>query len=386
MKVQIRRGCARCLAFCLAGLLLSGCAPSPTPMDNSADNEVSIATSTESSGTSPTESASSLADTTDRSTTTAKAPISTTTAKTTAATTTAQAASVEATTQATRPRPTLPQPQGTGSLDSRTYKSKTRIGDWGGPAYAVYSNKGYNRASIDVELSQVEINMTRRSDKKTLVGYIFLGMNIYHPTDGYWVNCLDAGIGYDGATGEWTIFHFIYDVSVSGQNKWYKSHRALDPTHDYRLILDCSKSNGWVTLTAYDITDDRTADSIEFQARYALKDGSNVDFLQDYAIDMKDDLLRDAQGNVYNTPETAEDISDAGWKGIILYSTNENVYLRNIKITNATLNDQPWTSGKTRLRGCSPDYQQADIGYDVVKVTQANFDTCCRIDMDLNYG
>lgn len=340
-------------------------------------------------GASQTENASSTADTTasaaDQSTTTAKASTSATNSKTTVTATTTKVSAIATTTKATGPRPTLPQPQGTDSLDSRTYKSKTRIGDWGGPAYAVYSNKGYNRASIDVELSDVEISMTRRSDGKTLVGYIFLGMNIYHPTGGYWVNCLDAGIGYDGATGEWTIFHFIYDVSAAGQNKWYKSHRALDPTHDYRLILDCSKSSGWVTLTAYDITDDCVADSVEFQARYALKDGSNVDFLQDYAIDMKDDLLRDAEGNVYNTPETADDISDAGWKGIILYSTNENVYLRNLKITNATLNDQPWTSDKTRLRGCSPDYQQADIGYDVVKVTQASFDTCCRIDIDLNY-
>ncbi len=371
MKIRVHA----LLAWCLVGLLLSGCATTEPPAESSSVGGTSTTAATESTGTpstSPTGDSSSAVNTT----------ASTASRNTTAAT---SSSTVTTTTAATtpRPRPTLPQPQGTGSLDSRTYQSKTRIGDWGGPAYAVYSNKGYNRATIDVELSDVEINMTRRSDGKTLVGYIFLGMNIYHPTDGYWVNCLDAGIGYDGATGEWTIFHFIYDVSAAGQNKWYKSHRALDPTHDYRLILDCSKSNGWTTLTAYDITEDRVADSIEFQARYALKDGSNVDFLQDYAIDMKDDLLRDAAGNVYNTPETADDISDEGWKGIILYSTNENVYLRNIKITNASLNNQPWTADKTRLRGCSPDYRQADIGYDVVKVTQADFDTACRIDMDL---
>lgn len=362
----------RLIALCLAGLLLSGCG---TADPAASDSSYTDADATSTTVSSETDSPLPTDENVSTVTTTPSAP----TAHTTASTTVAAAT----TTTASRPRPVLPQPQGTGSLDSRTYKSKTRIGDWGGPAYAIYSNKGYNRATIDVELSDVEISMTRRSDGKTLVGYIFLGMDIYHPTDGYWVNCLDAGIGYDGATGEWTIFHFLYDASAPGQNKWYKSHRALDPTHDYRLILDCSKSDGWTTLTAYDITDDRVADSVEFQARYALKDGSNVDFLQDYAIDMKDDLLRDAAGNVYNTPETAGDISDDGWKGIILYSTNENVYLRNLKITAATLNNQPWTADKTRLRGCSPDYKQADIGYDVVKVTQADFDTGCRVDMDL---
>ena len=239
---------------------------------------------------------------------------------------------------------------------------------------------GYNRASMDVALSDVEINMIRRSDKKTLVGYAFLGMDVWHPTGGYWVNCMDAGLKYDGNSGKWVLFHFIYDVSAANQQKWYESHKALDPTHDYRISLDCSKSEGWTTLSAYDLTEGREADSVTFQARYAKKDGSNVSFYQDFAIDMPDDLMRDPDGNIY---EVDSAISDEGWAGIILYSTNEDVYLRNLKVVNSMLNGQPWTADKTRLRGFSPDSLQPYIGYEVVKVTHANFDNEFQVDIDL---
>ena len=303
------------------------------------------------------------------------------TAKTTRAKTTAASSTAKPTTTTKPgPRPTLPDPKGTQSINSLTYKNKERIGDWGGPAYTVYSKKGYNRASMDVALSDVEINMIRRSDKKTLVGYAFLGMDVWHPTGGYWVNCMDAGLKYDGNSGKWVLFHFIYDVSAANQQKWYESHKALDPTHDYRISLDCSKSEGWTTLSAYDLTEGREADSVTFQARYAKKDGSNVSFYQDFAIDMPDDLMRDPDGNIY---EVDSAISDEGWAGIILYSTNEDVYLRNLKVVDSMLNGQPWTADKTRLRGFSPDSLQPYIGYEVVKVTHANFDNEFQVDIDL---
>ena len=119
--------------------------------------------------------------------------------------------------------------------------------------------------------------------------------------------CMDAGLKYDGNSGKWVLFHFIYDVSAANQQKWYESHKALDPTHDYRISLDCSKSEGWTTLSAYDLTEGREADSVTFQARYAKKDGSNVSFYQDFAIDMPDDLMRDPDGNIYEVDSAISD-------------------------------------------------------------------------------
>ena len=366
-----------------AACLFTGCASkgavsSSAPVSDTAASTSAVQTQ-QTAETEGTTAPSSAAATTAGSPSPSTAPA--VTAKTTRAKTTAASSTAKPTTTTKPgPRPTLPDPKGTQSINSLTYKNKERIGDWGGPAYTVYSKKGYNRASMDVALSDVEINMIRRSDKKTLVGYAFLGMDVWHPTGGYWVNCMDAGLKYDGNSGKWVLFHFIYDVSAANQQKWYESHKALDPTHDYRISLDCSKSEGWTTLSAYDLTEGREADSVTFQARYAKKDGSNVSFYQDFAIDMPDDLMRDPDGNIY---EVDSAISDEGWAGIILYSTNEDVYLRNLKVVNSMLNGQPWTADKTRLRGFSPDSLQPYIGYEVVKVTHANFDNEFQVDIDL---
>lgn len=271
------------------------------------------------------------------------------------------------------PRPTLPEPQGGEAINSLTDKNQGPMGDWGAPAYCVYSKKGYNRVSMDVKLSDVQVNMTRQSDQKTLVGYIFLGMDIWDADTGVWVNCLDAGLKYGGDTKTWNLFHLIYDVSVPNQNKWYTSGKNLDPTHDYRLSLDCSKMNGWVTLAAYDLTEGREADSVLFQARHALKDGKNVSFYQDYAIDFPENVKMDTEGK----PTDDEFVSS-------IYNTDEGIYLRNVKILNARLNDQLWTKDKTRNRAASPDSTKPEIGYPVVRVSRANFDYELQIDIDMN--
>lgn len=363
---SMRKQVALVLAVCLL-VGLTACTGDGQPTDETTTTSASVVT------TSTT--------TENRTTTVTEAPSTTNTAVVTTTTVAPTTTTVPTTTTTTRT--TLVQPSGNGAINSRTYRNSVRIGDWGGPAYAVYSEKGYNRASIDVELSDIEINMVRKSDGKYLVGYIFLGMNIYDAELGHWVNCLDAGLQYDAVGKQWRLFHSIYSVSVSNQSPWYTSRRSLDPTHDYRIILDCSKSNGWVTLTAYDLTEGKVADSVEFQSRWSLKDGSNVDFLQDYAIDMPEDTMYDLSGNLHK--DVYLEVSDQIWKEVILYNSNEDVYMRNVKITNAKLNDEPWTEDKTRLRGFSPDIKQADIGYDVVKVSQAKWDSEFRIDFDLQY-
>lgn len=387
MKRQKMAGAA--LAAVLLTVCLGSCAGSrpASSLPNSAaasDTSVPGGTATGTSGTQPTESAAA----TDRApSVTSGRTSAATSARPTAGTTSSDARQTSAATTSARPtgpRPTLVQPTGKETLDSRTYRPKQRIGDWGGPAYCAYSYKGHTQASMDVELSAVEIEMTRRSDGKTNVGYIFLGMDIYDPQTGAWANCLDAGLAYDGADKGWTLFHLLADANAPGQNKWYKGHRKLDETHDYRLTLDCGKSNGWATLTVYDLTVGRVADSIEFQARYARKDGSNVDFLQDFAIDMKDDTMIGTDGHLYTYKEVeSSGISDEAWKSIILYNTDEGIRLCNVRITNAKLDGQPWTADKTRLRGFSPDFRQADIGYDVVRVHHATLDSELIVDIDM---
>jgi len=98
---------------------------------------------------------------------------------------------------------------------------------------------------------------------------------------------------------------------------------------------------------------------------------------------MPEDTMYDLSGNKHE--DVYLQVSDQVWKEIILYNSNENIYMRNVKITNAMLNDTPWMADKTRLRGFSPDIKQADIGYDVVKVTKANLDNEFRLDIDLRY-
>lgn len=245
------------------------------------------------------------------------------------------------------------------------------MGDSDGPAYCVYSKKGYNVASIDVLLQDVQVQIDRRSDDRILVAYIFLGMDIADE-NGQWKNCLDAGLQY-GTAHQWHLFYSLFDAS-EGQQKWYESRKMLDSTHDYRLTLDASKNNGWAELTAYDLTEGRVADSVLLQARYAYKDGHNVSFYQDYALDFPT--------NVKYT--TAGVPSENDWEEITLYNTDQGCCLKNLRIVKATLNGQPWTAADTDRRVMWPDCHNTKIDYPAVKVSFASFDTELQLDLDMN--
>lgn len=272
------------------------------------------------------------------------------------------------------PRPTIAGPAGSEILDNLTYDNAGRpMGDNDGPAYLVSSKRGYNVCSIDVILSEVDVQIYRRSDNRYIIAYIFLGLDITD-ANGYWKNNLDAGLRYD-STGKWHLFHSIVDVSAPNQSKWYESRVGLDPTHDYRLTLDSSRNDGWATLTAYDLTEGgKAVDSVEFQARYAKKDGSNTAFYQDYALDFPEDTK-------YTTDGVA---SKSNWPEITLYNTDEGVYMKNLQIVNATLNGQPWTAAKSDRRVMWPDCNVKKIDYAVVRVSKAAFDTALRLDLDMN--
>lgn len=362
------------LAFCLAGLL-GGCtmseplvsqetsSPSSSISETASSNEPSTPQTSEerttqsdgsstsfSSGQKPTETAAA----TTKTTTTAAPTITT----------------ANLTTSKTYSRPA--KPKGQQSMNNQTYSNAGKfMGDSDGPAYCVYSKKGYHTASIDILLQDVQVQIDRRSDDRILVAYIFLGMDIAGD-NGQWKNCLDAGLQY-GTAHQWHLFYSLFDAS-EGQQKWYESYKMLDSTHDYRLTLDASKNNGWAELTAYDLTEGCVADSVLLQARYAYKDGRNISFYQDYALDFPT--------NVKYT--TAGVPSQSDWEEITLYNTDQGCYLKNLQIVNATLDGKPWVAADTDRRVMWPDCSHTKIDYPAVKVSLAAFDTELKLDLDMN--
>ena len=78
-------------------------------------------------------------------------------------------------------------------------------GDNDGPAYVVYSKIGYQKASFEFKMSQVKLNMRRKSDQKWTNSYIFLGVDVYNEKEEF-LNCIDAGFCYSGASLNWHLF------------------------------------------------------------------------------------------------------------------------------------------------------------------------------------
>lgn len=273
----------------------------------------------------------------------------------------------------TASRPTFQGPQGTESLTNLTHNNNGgKMGDADGPAYCVYSNKGYNCASIDILLSKIDMNLARKSDGEYLTAYLFLGADIFDD-NGNFVNCFDAGIGYNIYKKKWVLFFNILEADFH-QPRWYTSNTLLDETHDYRLKVDTSKQDGWALVTLEDLTlGGVEVDSAAFETLYSRKDGSNTLYLQDYALDYPDRVKFDTSGNPSNS-----------WSEITLYNTDQNIYLRNVQIVNATLNGKPWTAEKTRNRSVWPDCTMTWMSYPVVRVSHAAFDTELQIDLDMN--
>ena len=262
---------------------------------------------------------------------------------------------------------------GTPLWTNLTYDNQGRkMGDDDGPAYAVYSKNGYNKASIDVMMNELRVNTVRKSDQKYLNAYIFLGVDIYSGDN--WVNCADAGLMSWGKNQGWHLFHNIYSVS-GNQVKWYESRKILDPTHNYRLVMDASKSDGWATLSVIDLSDgNKEVDSIEFQTKGSKKNGSNISMLQNYALDFPQNTKYDSSGKP----------SGDQWDEITLYNTNQNIYMRNLKITNAKLNDQIWTEANSKHMAMWPDKNITKINYPVVVIRSATPYRDLIIDFEMN--
>lgn len=252
-----------------------------------------------------------------------------------------------------------------------------KVGDNDGPAYVVYSKQGYNKASQIIEVSKMKVNLVRKSDKKTLNGYAFIGMDVYNSKTNQWTNCIDAGLGFIGSTGKCHACINRYSAPPDEPN-WWESSVELDTGHDYKLVLDASEKDEQVTLSIYDVTaGDKKVDSKTFSLYYAKKDGKNIAVYQDYAMDYPEDVRLDTQKQI-----------STDWEQITLYNTNEGMYMKNIVAKDLSLYDasgcHPWTADRTADRFMWPD-KTSSIKYVTTTVTQNKQDTDTTIDLNMNH-
>ena len=250
-------------------------------------------------------------------------------------------------------------------------------GDNDGPAYVIYSKIGYNKASFEFRLSQVKLNMRRKSDQRWTNSYIFLGVDVYDEKEEF-LNCIDAGFCYSGDVLNWHLFYNL--LNTNQEVSWYESPVALDETHDYRLILDCSKKDNSATITIIDITDgNRMVDTADFEVMYARKDGSNLSMYQDYAIDYPDNIRKDRTGESFTQD----------WEEITLYNTNEGIYLNNIIIQDAKLHSPDgeyiWTEERTNDHFMWPSTWCKKMDYACTKIQKQQMNSELILNLDLNH-
>lgn len=259
-----------------------------------------------------------------------------------------------------------------GFKNSGKYK-----GDNDGPAYVVYSKIGYNKASYEFCLSQVKGNMRRASDGKWTNAYVFLGVDVYDENKTF-LNCIDAGFCYAGGTQEWHLFYNLLRTKAENGFTWYESSVSLDESHDYRLVLDCSKQDDLGILSIIDITDgNKEVDHAEFEVFHAKADGSNLSMYQDFAIDFPDDIKKDRQA------EPSED-----WEEITLYNTDEGIHLNHIVIQNAALfspnGQHAWTKDRTEDEFMWPSVSCPKVDYACTRIIKQSVHSELVLDLDMN--
>lgn len=250
-----------------------------------------------------------------------------------------------------------------------------KMGDQDGPAYCVYSTKGVQAASIEIELSQLELQIFRE-DGAHVNAYIFLGVDVFDPQDGYWKNCADAGLVYSGEDG-WHVFYNLYSSSDPTASTWYESDRRLRSDHDYRLVLDSSQKDGRAVLSVIDITTDIRVDRVIFELQYAKADGSNTAYLTDFALDYPEDTRQGPDGQ-----------PSENWIDITLGNTDRGIYMRNLRVKNCRVTrdgvECDWTNEQTANRGIWPDASMTGIDYECTRVRNAKENIAYIIDLDMN--
>ncbi|MCH5183726.1 MAG: hypothetical protein J1E00_06085 [Oscillospiraceae bacterium] len=265
---------------------------------------------------------------------------------------------------------------GEESFSNLTFSNgEGKMGDQDGPAYCVYSTKGVQAASMEIELSQLELQIYRE-DGAHVNAYIFLGVDVYDPETGYWKNCADAGLVYSGRDG-WHVFYNLYSTADPNASTWYESDRRLRDDHDYRLVLDSSQRDGRAVLSVIDITSNIRVDRVIFDLQYAKADGSNTAYLTDFALDYPEDTMQGPDG------QPSED-----WIDITLGNTDRGIYLRNLRVKNCRVTrdgvEYDWTEEQTANRGIWPDASMTGIDYACTRVRNAKENIAYMIDLDMN--
>lgn len=237
------------------------------------------------------------------------------------------------------------------AINSLNYKNRGKMSDNDGPAFAVYSKKGYNGASVVVDIANSEIN-TLLPDGRYVNGYCFLGLDVYDGS--YWINCADVGLCWSGENGGWHVFYNIYETLHEDMRSWYESGKLLPKNGRYRLTLTVTR-NDYVKLTVESL-DGPFTDSVEFAVKGALADGSNTSMLFNVALDYPPNTKLDRNGN------ECED-----WTEITLANSDKGLYFKKLHATEMTLfkKGEPldWEDDFVSSIGIWPDKSVKEFDY-----------------------
>ena len=266
---------------------------------------------------------------------------------------------------------------GTEEITNLTFANRddNSMGDMYAPGYCVYSKTGFNKGEMSFEMSQVDVN-NWGSKKGHVTCYVFLGISVNND-GGWWMNCCDAGFTYDNETSGWHLF-YATATDENGVRGWYSNTKTLNSKHDYKLVLDSSKQDGKVTMTAIDLADGKVADTLEFDLWGSKADGSNTLYLTDIAIDWADEnTLVDTKGN-----PTTED----NWVEITKANMGQGIHMNNVRLYDIALykNDERlvWNKSLTDRRGMWSD-KNDPIDVVTTRVSHIIEDYEYVIDLDL---
>ena len=233
----------------------------------------------------------------------------------------------------------------TKRITSMGYANEGKMGDQDGPAFAVYSNKGYNGASVDLNLEDLEIS-TRLPGSKYVNGYAFLGIDVYSQGGG-WINCVDVGLCWSGLWGGWHIFYNIYSPLNESTPTWYESTKKLPNDDHYNLTFVITEDNyAKLVVTGHN---NGFTDEVTVEVKGAKTDGSRTGFLFNVALDFPPNTKVDREGNPCEN-----------WKEITYANTDKGIYLKNLHAYNLKLhqNDNEvidWTNDLNSAVSIWPD-------------------------------
>lgn len=236
------------------------------------------------------------------------------------------------------------------------YKNKGKMGDLDGPAFAVYSKKGYSGASVKMNIADMEIQNVL-SDGRFINGYTFLGIDVYDD-NGNWINCIDAGLCWSGVKGGWHVFYNVYDALDENTKTWYESPKILPKGDIYTMTLQISSDNHAVLRV---VGEKGAKDQVRIDVKGAKKDGSNTGFLYNVALDYPPDTKIDRNGNA------CED-----WVEITLANTDKDMYLKSFHAYDLKLfkgeSETDWTNDKNSAVSIWPDKKVKGFDYSPTEV------------------